>query len=93
MGKVPVTTSSHPDLTTCDPEGNDPESRKVAHSGEMTGKIPRPVLFAHTVTVRSSLYLASSASSDLPPSVVPGLRAFFRLNVHTVPVQKYWDYP
>jgi len=35
----------------------------------------------------------SSASSDLPPSVVPGLRAFFRLFFHTVPVQKYWDYP
>jgi len=25
------------------------------------------------------------------PSVVPGLRAFCRLNLHTVPVQKYWD--
>jgi hypothetical protein len=34
-----------------------------------------------------------SAQSDLPPSVVPGLRAFFRLIFHTVPVQKYWDYP
>jgi len=39
------------------------------------------------------LYELASASSDLPPSVVPGLRAFFRLINHTVPVQKYWDYP
>jgi len=25
--------------------------------------------------------------------VVPGLRAFFSIINHTVPVQKYWDYP
>jgi len=35
----------------------------------------------------------TSAQSDLPPSVVTGLRAFCRLFFHTVPVQKYWDYP
>ena len=35
----------------------------------------------------------SSAQSDLPPSVVLGLRAVFRVILHTVPVQKYYDYP